>query len=242
MSLKIFYCIMSNIIKILRFGLFPVLLSFFVPIVILNIMQLLLDIGSDGIVSTEESILITFIQFTSMIITVSIILVKNKRIYKKIYTPSFSLKSIVIPVVVGLVVLFATQVSISILSQLIGYETAENAVVNDENRLLNLALIPIMLLLVAPVEEILFRGILQGSIRDIYNRNIAILVSGILFGFVHIVSIVSVSTASALISIAGLSILGIVLGYIYERYQNILVPIMIHGIYNSIIVTIPLLV
>jgi len=85
----------------------------------------------------------------------------------------------------------------------------------------------------APIgEEIFFRGIIQtgmhrgsnprwGSMR---HRWIAIIATATLFGMMHL------STPH---QIPALIVLGIILGYLYERTGSLLVPILVHMLFNG---------
>ncbi|MEB3293870.1 MAG: type II CAAX endopeptidase family protein [Synechococcales bacterium] len=76
----------------------------------------------------------------------------------------------------------------------------------------------------APIfEEILFRGFLLPSLtRYVSNWN-AILLSSFLFALVHL----------SLSEVLPLTVLGIVLAFVYTRTQNLLAPILLHSLWNG---------
>lgn len=97
-----------------------------------------------------------------------------------------------------------------------------------------LYLVPVMIFLVGPIEEIIFRGILFGSLKDYTNFYIALFISSLLFGLAHINAVGSIGIESVpyiLITI----IMGVILAIAYHISDNIIVPSFIHGIYNSIL-------
>lgn len=76
----------------------------------------------------------------------------------------------------------------------------------------------------APVfEEILFRGFLLPSLTRYMSTWGAIALSSILFATAHL----SVS------EILPLTVLGVVLGFVYSRTNNLLAPMMVHSLWNS---------
>lgn len=138
-------------------------------------------------------------------------------------------------IVLGLVGLIASLVVVAgILSQF-GLEQAENVslVSGRENPELLLYLIPIALLLNGPAEEFIFRGLLQGLFREAYGIVPGIAITAALFGVVHVLAL-SGSGSSILVTLATLSVLGALLGLVYEKTQNLVVPALIHGLFNAI--------
>lgn len=78
---------------------------------------------------------------------------------------------------------------------------------------------------VAPIaEEFFFRGLLQTILVGIArNRWLAIGLTTVVFGMVHV---------SQPHTIAALAALGVVLGYAYERTGSLVPPIIIHAVFN----------
>jgi membrane protease YdiL (CAAX protease family) len=93
-------------------------------------------------------------------------------------------------------------------------------------------------LFIAPLEEFLFRGVIQGRLREAFGPVAAISITGIGFALGHILSywyggsnVLSVSVAAALFGIAAT---GMVLGAIYERTESLLIVTIIHGLVNAL--------
>ena len=78
---------------------------------------------------------------------------------------------------------------------------------------------------VAPIaEELFFRGLLQTFFLNVFRRRgLAILLASLVFGGVHFTQPHAV---------AALAVLGLFLGYAYERSGTVLVPIVIHSLFN----------
>lgn len=134
----------------------------------------------------------------------------------------------------GLVGLFAAVYLVGVVITVIGADQAENAVVTQgqQNPRLFLVMIPITVLFVAPGEELVFRGIVQGLFRRTYGPAPAVLLASVLFGVVHYVALAG---SGKLTYIAVAILLGLILGALYERTGNVLVPIVVHGVYNAIL-------
>lgn len=86
----------------------------------------------------------------------------------------------------------------------------------------------ISIVILAPVaEEIVFRGVLFTWLRK-YNRILAYLVSGLLFGFVHVAQAVFGGNPAELILMLPYAATGLVLCYVYESCDNLLGSIALH--------------
>jgi membrane protease YdiL (CAAX protease family) len=93
-------------------------------------------------------------------------------------------------------------------------------------------------LFIAPIEEFLFRGVVQGRLRESVGAIAAISTTSIGFGLTHIPSywfggsdLLSVGVWGAVL---GISTTGFVLGYVYERTDSLLTVSIIHGLVNAI--------
>lgn len=135
----------------------------------------------------------------------------------------------------GIVALFAFSTVFSTVLSLVGVEIAQNQVVADGRRtpILFLYLIPVTLLFVAPAEELLFRGIVQGQYRRAFGPAAGIVLASLLFGFVHWLALLG-SGSGRLVYVLIAALLGLFLGLAYERTESLLVPIVIHTGYNSV--------
>ena len=134
--------------------------------------------------------------------------------------------------VAGLVGLFVAAFAVSALIQLLGAETATNEVVElgQQNPRLFLYLIPVTILVVAPAEELLFRGVVQGLFRRAYGVAPAVVFASALFGVVHWVALTGGGSQLTYVAVAG--VLGLVLGSVYELTENLVVPVAIHALWN----------
>jgi len=136
---------------------------------------------------------------------------------------------------VGTTGLVALMVGLDSLLSAIGIEPAENAIieVGDNNPELYLYLLPITFLFVAPAEELLFRGVVQGLLRRSYGIVPAVCGAAVLFGLPHFLALVGTGSSVAYVGITVLA--GVVLGALYEYAGNFLVPWLAHAVWNSLV-------
>lgn len=83
-----------------------------------------------------------------------------------------------------------------------------------------------MIFMVAPAEELLFRGLLQNSLDAYYGNIAGLLVTSIIFGLAHMNPINGVVQ----------TVLGLILGIVFQRRdRRLLAPVTAHGVYNCLI-------
>lgn len=141
-------------------------------------------------------------------------------------------------IVLGTVALAGTVQGLGFVVQQLGFEIAENVSVQagQRNPTLLLVFIPMQFLFVAPAEELVFRGILQGLFRRAYGIVPGILVAAAVFGLFHYPALVGESGVWVVIGILAAS--GALLGALYEYTENIAVPLVVHGAWNAILYTV----
>jgi len=134
----------------------------------------------------------------------------------------------------GYLVVMGGYVLLVVLVTLTGVRTARNQVTDlgAQDPAIFLALVPLSFLLVGPGEELLFRGIIQGTLREVFGPVGAIGLSSLVFAAVHVLS-VSGPASGTLVYVGVVFVLALVLGTAYERTDNLVVPILIHGGYNA---------
>lgn len=93
-------------------------------------------------------------------------------------------------------------------------------------------LIPLSFLLIGPGEELLFRGVIQGRLRQAFGPVAAVSLAAAIFAAIHVVALTGPASAR-LAGVAVLFLPSLVFGLSYERTHNIAVPAVIHGAYNA---------
>ena len=89
-------------------------------------------------------------------------------------------------------------------------------------------------LVVAPVEEFVFRGVVQGRLRAAFGPVPAIVGASLLFGSLHLANY-SGNPVSVVAGALMIAVVGSVFGTLYELSDNLAVPVLIHAIYNVIL-------
>lgn len=120
-----------------------------------------------------------------------------------------------------------------ILISAIGAPTAERAdaeALQDPQVLL--MLIPLSLLLIGPGEELLFRGTIQGTLREKFSAPVAIVLASAAFAPAHILALTGGPGALA-VTVSVLFLPSLVFGVVFEYTENLVVPALSHGIYNA---------
>ena len=134
----------------------------------------------------------------------------------------------------GYLLAFGAVLGASVLVTSAGGQTAPNQLseVGIENPAVLLLLVPASLLLIGPGEELLFRGVVQGTLRESFGPAAAVVTASAIFAGVHYLAL-SGPFGARLTTIAILFFPSLVFGAAYERTGNLVVPVLIHGLYNS---------
>ena len=139
--------------------------------------------------------------------------------------------SIALPILWGCIFMIPAF-ALNYLSQLIminlgGEPTVQDSVlmVAQAEDTTEIALYMISVVVMAPIaEELLFRGVIYTSIKEAGHPRAAVFVSAVLFGAVH----------NSLALFLPLTMLAVVLVWIYEKTGRILAPIIMHATFNAI--------
>ncbi|THE64917.1 CPBP family intramembrane metalloprotease [Salinadaptatus halalkaliphilus] len=139
--------------------------------------------------------------------------------------------------VAGLVVIFGALFLISAVFYTTGVESAEHGTAQqaEQDPRILLVLIPASILVIGPFEELLYRNVIQKSLYERFSRYGAVVVGSVIFAAVHVLAYATAGAGEVIASLAVVFGLSIVLGTIYERTENLLVPSLVHGIYNAIL-------
>jgi len=142
-------------------------------------------------------------------------------------------------VVAQVVMLAATELFGSGAAQ----EPAENPVgeVVANNPEVFPAMIALMFLVVGPAEELLFRGVVQGRLRERLSAVPAIVIASAVFASAHVLALWGQDPVAIAMTITILFVPSLGFGAIYEYTGNIVVPALLHGFHNSVVVTVVLL-
>jgi CAAX amino terminal protease family. len=136
----------------------------------------------------------------------------------------------------GLLALIGLFAGINALFGLLGIESADSAIIDQgqDNPVYFLYLIPVTIFLVGPAEELIFRGLIQTQFRDAYGSTFAVVAASTVFAAVHFSSYSGGDISALLATLMTILVLGATLGVLYERTQTLLVPAVVHGLFNTI--------
>jgi len=136
----------------------------------------------------------------------------------------------------GWVTIFVLIIVAGIVVQLLGLQPAQNQTSETamQNPGIILPLIAAMFLVVGPCEEILYRGVVQGRLRESLSAVPSILIASGIFAVVHVMALTG-GAGARLTTIALLFIPSLVLGAIYEYTENLVVSALLHAIHNSVL-------
>jgi hypothetical protein len=139
-------------------------------------------------------------------------------------------------VIGGTVVALISVTALSVLLMGAGIEAAPNSigVIGAGSPSVFLTLAVVAVLFIGPAEELLFRGAIQGRLRRAFGSTGAVLGASALFAVIHAFAVVG-SLGATVTSVAIIGIVSLVLGIAYERTRNLVVPALVHGFYNAVL-------
>ncbi|OSO90998.1 CPBP family intramembrane metalloprotease [Halorubrum ezzemoulense DSM 17463] len=137
------------------------------------------------------------------------------------------------------VVILILILVVSTIVQLLGTETAANQ--SAELAMGNPAIIPLFVaasfLVIGPCEEILYRGVVQGRLRESLPAAPSIALAAAIFATIHVMALTG-GLSARLTTISILFVPSLVFGAVYEYTENLVVPALLHGLHNAVIFTV----
>lgn len=228
--------LVSSILYVAKFGISTVVASYLFGSVMVSFL-IYFGISNEDIVGKFA---ISVVQFLSMgLVLLMIYIISTNKVKKTLHKSDIDKKSLAIGTILAFCLLLV-QIAFSLMSSYLGLAQEDNQLTEfgNNNPEFFLIMIPVMILLVGPIEELMFRGYLQGSIRNVTsNIHIPVGLAALLFGLIHLPAIGGIGFDAVPYILIVIS-LGSVLGYAYEKTENIVVPMLGHGIYNSLIMLI----
>lgn len=95
-----------------------------------------------------------------------------------------------------------------------------------------LVVAPVLLFVVGPAEEYLFRGVLQRYLAKSFSRRGAVLWAAVLFTVVHVPNALLTLPSALLVSGPVWLLVGLAFGWLYETTGTLVVPALVHGLYD----------
>lgn len=137
-------------------------------------------------------------------------------------------------VVVGWFLMLGGAAVTGLLVDALGVEAPQSAVTQlaTSDPTVLLVLFVASFLIIAPTEELFFRGVVQTRLREVFGPVGAIGIATVVFGLAHTAGF-SGSALSIAVTILRLTVVAVVLGVAYEYTENLTVPVAIHAVYNA---------
>lgn len=86
----------------------------------------------------------------------------------------------------------------------------------------------LLLLWIGPAEELFWRGFIQRNMNKIYNNNLSLFITSLIYALVHIWSFNFMLVMAAFVC-------GLFWGFLYNKYQSIVPVIISHSLWDFII-------
>lgn len=139
-------------------------------------------------------------------------------------------------VIGGTVGMFLILGALGLLSQVLGLPSAEHGIIEQARGqpALLLAFVPLSWLLIGPGEELLSRNIVQKHLYDGFSRASSVLVGTAVFAAIHLPAYATGPPPAVFATLVQLFGISLVLGVVYERTENLVVPALVHGTYNAV--------
>lgn len=169
-----------------------------------------------------------------LVVASAFIYTRGRRDLLRVRVPTLRELGVTVAGIVGLLVLLS---AIQAGYTAFGIETPNTPIVEDglRNPTLMLYMIPLTYLLVGPGEELMFRGIVQGLLREAYAPAPAIVIASVVFALIHFTNVLAAPPAQQVAYLAAIFALSLLLGAIYEYTDNLVVTALIHGSYNALL-------
>lgn len=121
----------------------------------------------------------------------------------------------------------------------LGLPAADHALFDAEEgdpRLL-LALVPLLLLVNGPVEELLFRNIIQKYLGESFSTAVAVGLASLIFALVHVPAYLTAGFGPLFVTLTLLFAISCFWGALYAYTESLFVVGAVHGLYNAFLVT-----
>ncbi|WP_436901627.1 CPBP family intramembrane glutamic endopeptidase [Halovenus halobia] len=139
----------------------------------------------------------------------------------------------------GLVATFAVWGVVSLVVAGLGLPATDHALFDpseDGNPQLLLVLIPLVLFVNGPVEELLYRNVIQKYLTERFSVPVAIAAASAIFSLAHVPAYISSGLTALSVTLTLLFAIACLWGWVYHRTESLLVVSAIHGLYNAVLI------
>lgn len=139
----------------------------------------------------------------------------------------------------GVAVSLGLWLALSVVISELGLPAAEHALFDpkeDGSPRLLLTLVPLLLLVNGPVEEFLYRNVIQKYLAERFSRVVAVATASAIFALAHVPAYLSAGATGLGVTLSMLFVISSLWGWLYARTESLFVVAAIHGIYNAALV------
>ncbi|WP_424017638.1 lysostaphin resistance A-like protein [Halorientalis pallida] len=136
----------------------------------------------------------------------------------------------------GLFALLLLLGGITTLVQQLGLPSSDSQIQQRamENPTLALYFVALSFLVIAPVEELAYRNVVQKYLYEYFTKRSAVVLGAAVFAAVHFSQYQNANPLATLTTLTVIFFLSLLLGYVYYRTENLVVPILVHGAFNAL--------
>lgn len=137
----------------------------------------------------------------------------------------------------GVVVLVGVLIGVSALANALGVGLTDHSLAGtaeDADPMVVLLLVPVSFLFVGPGEELVFRNVVQKRLAESFSTAGAIGLASVAFATIHFPAYATGTLPQILTSLVVVFALSVILGWLYARTEKLVVPALVHGLYNGV--------
>jgi membrane protease YdiL (CAAX protease family) len=120
----------------------------------------------------------------------------------------------------------------------LGLPAADHALfdpTDDANPSLLLLLVPLVLFVNGPVEELLYRNVVQKYLAERFNTLTAVGIASVIFALAHLPAYFTANPAGIVVTLGLLFVVSCLWGALYAHTRSLVVVSAIHGLYNAVL-------
>ena len=140
-------------------------------------------------------------------------------------------------VVAGIIALVVVANAIAAILTTTGTESETHGSIEAaaEDPELLLVLMVASIVVIGPFEELLYRNVIQKGLYAYFSKAGAVVVASVPFVLVHFSAYSGGHLGQTIVSLGLVFTLSLLLGAIYARTENLVVPALVHGLYNALV-------
>lgn len=139
----------------------------------------------------------------------------------------------------GVVASFGIWAAASVIIANLGVPATDHALFDpseDGTPRLLLVLLPLVLFVNGPVEELLYRNVIQKYLTERFSVPVAVVAASAVFALAHVPAYAAAGLTALSFTLALLFVISCLWGWIYDSTGSLLVVSAIHGLYNAVLI------